>query len=129
MPGWSCCAAVHAYHFGHLGTSLPRSHSHLDRLPRLQRAEPDTSERGRMEEDISRPIRELDEPVPFVGVEPFDLSPNRQAGWLLELRSGKLQRDVGIDRPMAGAVLFNDHGPSSLTKVSALLRDQFPNRL
>ena len=80
MPGWSCCAAVHAYDFGHLGATLPQSHSHLERLPRLQSAEPDTSERGRMEEDISRPIRELDETVPFAGAEPFDLPPNRQAG-------------------------------------------------
>jgi hypothetical protein len=73
MPGRSCCAAVHAYDFGHLGATLPQGHSHLERLPRLQSAEPDTSERGRMEEDISCPIRELDETVPFAGAEPFDL--------------------------------------------------------
>ena len=30
---------------------------------------------GRMEEDISRPVRELDEPVPLGGVEPFDFVP------------------------------------------------------
>jgi hypothetical protein len=59
---------------------LLESHAQLERLARLHGAEPDTSKRGRVEEDISRPIRELDEPVPFVGIEPFDLSPNRQAG-------------------------------------------------
>src|ERR1700694_503341 len=46
MPVRCCSAAVHAYDFGHLGATLPQSHSHLERLPRLQSAEPDTSERG-----------------------------------------------------------------------------------
>ena len=80
MPRRSCRAAVHVYHFGHLGTPLPQSHAELERLARLQGADADACERGRMEESVAGPVRELDEAVPFVGVEPFDLSPNRQAG-------------------------------------------------
>jgi hypothetical protein len=72
-------AAIYAYDFCHLRTPLPQSHAQLERLARLQGADADSCERGRMEESVAGPVRELDEAVPFAGVEPFHFALNRQA--------------------------------------------------
>jgi hypothetical protein len=71
---------MYAYDFRHLGTSLPHNHAQLERLARLQGADADACERSYVEESVTGPVRELDEAVPFVGVEPLDLCTNRQAG-------------------------------------------------
>jgi hypothetical protein len=81
-----------------------------------------------MEESVAGPVRELDEPVPLTGVEPFHFALNRQAGWFLELWFGKSQRNVGFARQLVETILLND-APSSLTKISAFFQDEFPNRL
>jgi hypothetical protein len=72
-------AAVLLSTLGHLRTPMLQSHPQLQHLARLQGSDADACKRSRMEESVTGPVRELDETVPFVGVEPFDMSPNRQA--------------------------------------------------
>jgi len=63
-----------------VNTPLRRSRPELDRHAWLEGADADACERGHVEESVAGPVRELDEAVPFVGVEPLDLCANRQAG-------------------------------------------------
>jgi len=126
-PGRGCGAAIYAYYFRHLRTPLPQSHAQLERLARLQGADADACERSHVEESVAGPVRELDEAVPFVGVEPFDLSPNHQAGWCVEFWFGQSRRDVGI-APRLSRIIFLDDLRLSLMAISASLSDEVPNR-
>src|SRR3984893_4614845 len=94
--GRGCGAAIYAYDFRHLNTPLRRSRPELDRHAWLEGVDAYAGKRRSMEKSIAGTVRELDEAVPFVGVEPFQFTPNRRRGWLTELCFGKLRRDLGM---------------------------------
>jgi hypothetical protein len=124
--GGTAGAAVYAYDLGHLRTPLPQVHPQLKRLTRLQGADADACEGGRMQESVAGPVRELDEPVPFVGVEPFDLSPNRPGRMIPLILVRQEARVVGIAQWLVVAILFTDDVLMSLTKISAFFEMNFP---
>src|SRR5581483_5053337 len=77
-------AAVHAEHFRHLWTALPRGDPDLERLAGLHCRDPAAPEHAGMEERIAGSVALLDKAEPLFRVEPFDHGLDRGARGLLK---------------------------------------------
>src|SRR6516162_884151 len=135
-------AAVHGDDFGNDRTALTLGHAQLERLAGLHGADSKPRQHGRVQEGITGSVRELDEPEPLSGVEPFHSATNRHLGGFLGLRSGGFHRDLGGFLGLGSGGFHRDLGAARriarvlildrllfLTNISPSIEDEFAYHL
>ena len=65
---------------GNLKSALPLGYAQLESLAGLYRLDAEAFECARMQEGVARSIGKFDEPIPLIGIEPFNLAGDWRVG-------------------------------------------------